>query len=152
MRQLGGEDPESTQTDPKSSDGKRSNNKRKRFGLMPRILHDKFKERVQSSDGQGSSHNPSRFVSMPEIMKDKSKDRVGDHGSRREMEGVANETGMANQSTNDNVENETFYTNPENIAQDKHSSSSSHLSFDDYSYFQWSLMCAVIEHSSIMYP
>ena len=73
---------------------------------------------------------------MPRLKKEKSEDRAYDHGSRSEMEAKVTETGMANQSTNDNVENETFYTNPENIAQDKHSSSSSHLSFDDYSYFQ----------------
>ncbi|XP_042049703.1 two-component response regulator ARR14-like [Salvia splendens] len=136
--------------EPESSDGKRSSHKERRFGRMPQIMLEKLKERVhdhssnsemegrvterrmtnQSSDGEGSSHKTSRFGSMPEIMKDKSKGWVDDHESISEM---ANETGMANQPTFDNLQHEALYANLENIAQDIHFSSS-HLSFGDIEY------------------
>ncbi|XP_047961753.1 two-component response regulator ARR14-like [Salvia hispanica] len=124
IRQADDEDPESTQTDPKSSDGKRSSNKRRRFGRMPRSMLAKLKERAhihssnsemegrvtESSDGEGASHKPSRFGSMPKIMEANSIDRVDDHGSRFEMQAVANETGMANQPS---YEQEDIFNNLE---------------------------------------
>ena len=141
MRQVRGKEPE-------SSGGKGSSHKERRFGRMPQVMLDKLKERAldhstnsemegrvtetrMANHGEGSSHKPSRFGSMPEIMKEKSKGRVDNHESISEM---ANETGMANQPTFDNMQNETLFANLENIAQGIHLSSSSDLSFGDIEY------------------
>ncbi|KAG6389111.1 hypothetical protein SASPL_150570 [Salvia splendens] len=46
-------DPESTETDPKSSDGKRSSHKGKRFRRMPQVMLAKFKEWVRNHSSNG---------------------------------------------------------------------------------------------------